>query len=171
MQRVDANTYGDRTTLHALGAVTVFDVCDPETGALVAYDLLPDVDLSGYVAKAAALAVANLVAYAAAKRYAVETGGIVVAGVKVATDRDSQAMIGNAFAYIQASNATSVRFKAASGWVTLSADQVKALALAIGAHVQAAFATEDDLDAAINASPPTVTSTAQIDAAAWPSNA
>lgn len=114
---------------------------------------------------------AELIAYAAAKRFAVEAGGITVGGAKIATDRDSQAMIGNAFAYVTASGAASVRFKAASGWVTLTADQVKALALAVGAHVQAAFAVEDDLDAAINASPPTVTTTAQIDAAPWPANA
>ncbi|MGU3665795.1 DUF4376 domain-containing protein [Methylobacterium sp. A49B] len=124
----------------------------------------------GYAEKAAAAAIAELTAYAAAKRFAVETGGIVVGGASVATDRDSQAMIGNAFAYVTASGAGSVRFKASSGWVTLSADQVKALALAVGAHVQAAFAAEDDLDAAINASPPTVTTAAQIDAAAWPPN-
>ena len=171
MMRIDAKTYGDVATLQALGAVSLFEVRDPESDALVGYDVMPDIDLTGYAAKAAALAVANLVAYAAAKRYAVETGGILVGGAKVATDRDSQAMIGNAFAYITASGAASVRFKASSGWITLSADQVKALALAVGAHVQAAFAAEDDLDAAINASPPTVTTTAQIDAAAWPASA
>lgn len=144
--------------------------------ALTALEVSPDLPLGedglpeGYAAALAAQDQSGLIAYAAAKRFAVETGGIVVGGATVATDRVSQAMIGNAFAYVQASGADSVRFKAASGWVTLSADQVKALALAVGAHVQAAFAAEDDLDAAINASPPTVTTTAQIDAAPWPSN-
>lgn len=169
--RVDAKTYRDMGVLHALGATMVAEVRDPETGALVSYDVSPDIDLTGYAAKASAAAVADLIAYAAAKRFAVETGGILVGGAKVATDRDSQAMIGNAFAYVTASGAASVRFKAASGWVTLSADQIKGLALAVGAHVQAAFAAEDDLDAAINGSPPTVTTTAQIDAAPWPANA
>lgn len=112
----------------------------------------------------------DLVAYAAAKRYAVETGGVVVNGAKIATDRGSQAMIVGAYAYVGASGAASIRFKASSGWTTLTAEQVKALALAVGTHVQAAFAVEDDLDAAINASPPTVTTTAQIDAAPWPAN-
>ncbi|MGU3387297.1 DUF4376 domain-containing protein [Methylobacterium sp. D53M] len=171
MQRIDATQHGNVAALQALGATSLFEVRDPETDALIAYDALPDIDLSGYAAKVTTLATAGLVAYAAAKRFAVETGGIVANGAKVATDRDSQAMIGNAFAYVTASGAASVQFKASSGWVTLSADQVKALALAVGAHVQAAFETEKDLDAAITADPPTVTSTEQIDAAAWPANA
>ncbi len=47
--------------------------------------------------------IAQLVAYAAAKRFAVETGGLSVNGLTVATDRDSQSMIANAYAGMQAS--------------------------------------------------------------------
>jgi hypothetical protein len=109
-------------------------------------------------------AASALLAYAAAKRLEVETGGITVNGAPIATDRGSQAMIGNAYAYVQASGAESVSYKATTGFVTLTADQFKAVALAVGAHVQACFAAEAEVDAGINASPATITTFAQIDA-------
>ncbi|MCJ2108019.1 DUF4376 domain-containing protein [Methylobacterium sp. E-041] len=107
----------------------------------------------------------GLIAYAAAARYAREVGGIAVSGVGIATDRASQTMIANAYAYVQASGAASVEFKAESGWVTLSAEQMKLIALAVGAHVQACYAVESRLDLAISATPPAVTTQAEIDAA------
>ena len=106
-----------------------------------------------------------LLAYAAAKRYAVETGGITVNGARIATDAVSQAKVGNAYQLLQASSAASVEFKSQSGFVTLTADQFKVLAVAVGQHVQACFAREADVEAAILASPATITTTAQIDAA------
>lgn len=108
---------------------------------------------------------ADLVAYAAARRFAAETGGVVVNGVTVATDRDSQSMVANAYAGMQAGGVASVKFKAASGWIELTADQMKAVALAVFAHVQACFSAEDGCDAGIHASPPTITTFAEIDAA------
>ncbi|MBP2494927.1 hypothetical protein ABID82_007288 [Methylobacterium sp. PvP062] len=116
-------------------------------------------------ALAAAPSAADLVAYAAARRFAVETGGVVVNGVTVATDRDSQSMVANAYAGMQAGAVASVKFKAASGWIELTADQMKAVALAVFAHVQACFAAEDGCDAGINASPPTITTLAEVNAA------
>lgn len=109
---------------------------------------------------------ARLVDYAADKRWRVETGGLTVGGTRVDTSRESQSMIANAHAYVAASGATSISYKADSGWVTMDAATVTAVALAIGAHVQAAFAAEEAADAAIAAG--TITSTAEIDAAAWP---
>lgn len=50
--RVDAKLYPSQAALHALGAYAVGDVRD-EAGDLVAYDVSPDVDLTGYAAKAA----------------------------------------------------------------------------------------------------------------------
>lgn len=105
----------------------------------------------------------SLQTYLAARRYLFETGGIVVAGAKVDTSRESQSMIANAYAYVQASGAASVTYKAVSGWVTLSADEIKALALAVGAHVQDAFMREALCLAEMNATPPTITTRAQVD--------
>ena len=112
---------------------------------------------------------AQLVAHAADKRWSVETGGVTIAGSRIDTSRDSQSMIAGVYAYITTSGAASVSFKAASGWVTMDAAMVKAVALAVGAHVQAAFAVEQAVDAQIDAG--TVTTTAGIDAAPWPPNA
>lgn len=146
-----AHLDGDATPAGAYGEGVVIL---PYTGADPVSDLLgkplPEVDLA---------------AYAAARRFAVETGGIAVNGAPVATDRGSQAMIANALSYVTASGAASVSYKSPAGFITLSADQVKEVGLAIGAHVQACFAAEDTIDAGIHASPPTVTTLAQIDAA------
>jgi hypothetical protein len=109
---------------------------------------------------------ADLIAYSAAARFNHETGGISVGGTQIDTSRDSQNMIANANAYVQASGAASVSYKANSGWVTMDAPTVKAVALAVGAHVQACFALEQTIDAAITAG--TITTFAQIDGAAWP---
>ena len=106
---------------------------------------------------------ADLAGYAAAARYAKETGGLKVGTAQIDTSRESQAMVANAYQFMQVSGAPSTQYKTASGWVTVSADQMKAIALAVGAHVQACFAAEADLDAKITAG--TVTTTAQIDAA------
>jgi len=112
--------------------------------------------------------VADLKAYAAAKRYAVETGGIIINEAEIDTSRDSQAMLTGAAAYVAANPDATVTFKATNGWVALSAAEVTAIALAVGAHVQACFAAEQAVDAAIDSE--TTTTTAEIDAWAWPSN-
>ncbi|MEE7460698.1 hypothetical protein MFUR16E_04790 [Methylobacterium fujisawaense] len=109
--------------------------------------------------------VEQLVAYAKAKRDAAEVAGVVVGGVSIDTSLDSQNRIGNAYAYAEAAGLASVTFKAASGWIVLTLDQLKAVSLTVGAHVQACFAAEDACDAGINASPPTITTYAQIDEA------
>lgn len=108
----------------------------------------------------------DLAAYAANKRWQVETGGITVNGATIDTSRDSQSMITGAYTYSQAHPEQTILFKAASGWVTLDAPTMAAIATAVGAHVQACFAAEAAVQAAISAG--TITTTAEIDAAAWP---
>lgn len=107
----------------------------------------------------------DLAAYAAAARYAKETGGITINDIQIDTSEESQNRISNAWALIQASGATTISYKAMSGFTTLTVDQFKAVALAVGAHVQACFAVEAAIDAGLSATPPTITTTAQIDAA------
>ena len=142
---------GDPTPLSAYPGATVVL---PYAGEARATDLLgkpaPAIDLA---------------AYAAARRYEVETGGITVGGSEVATDRVSQAMIGNAFSYVQASGAETVSYKTAAGFVTLTAEQIKGVALAVGAHVQACFDAERSIEVGLTASPPTITTIAQVDKA------
>lgn len=107
-----------------------------------------------------------LVAYAADKRWRVEIGGITVAGVGIATDRASQAMITGAAAFARENPAAVIDFKAAGGFVSISAAQVIAIGLAVGAHVQSCFAAEAALVAAIGAG--TVMDFAGVDGWAWP---
>lgn len=108
----------------------------------------------------------TLKAYAAAKRWQVETGGISVGGASIQTDRASQAMITGAFAYAQANPSASIAFKAGGGFVMLAAADVEAIANAVGAHVQACFAAEAAIVAAIEAG--AITTFAAIDGADWP---
>jgi hypothetical protein len=114
----------------------------------------------------ATVAKTRLVAYAASARWARMSAGITVGGVAVDTSDESQNRIANAWSLLQASGASSIEFKGADGtFHTLTVDQFRALALAVGAHVQACFAAEAQVVTAIRADPPTVTTTAQVDAA------
>ena len=108
----------------------------------------------------------RLLAYAADKRWQVETGGIEVGGAAIDTSRESQAMITGAYAYSQANPAETISYKATSGWVTIDAATMAAIATAVGAHVQACFAIEASVAAEIEDG--TITTTEQIDAADWP---
>ena len=105
----------------------------------------------------------DLRAYAASARYARETAGITVGTAPIATDRDSQGMITGAWAAAQINPSISVAWKTTSGWVSINAAQIEAIATAVLNHVQACFAAEQQVDAAITAG--TVTTTAQVDAA------
>jgi hypothetical protein len=107
-------------------------------------------------------AAVDLKSYAAEKRFEVETGGITVGDAQVATDRESQAMISGAFAYVQQNPDAAIKWKGENGFVTLDAAAVTAIADAVGAHVQACFAKEADVAAAIDAG--TITDTAGVDA-------
>ncbi len=115
-------------------------------------------------ALAAPPAASELSAYAKAKRDATEAAGITVNGVAIASDTDSQNRVNNAYNGMVVSGATSIPFKSGSGFVTLSLDQVKAIGTALFAHTQACFSAEDQVDAALAASPPTITTFAEIDA-------
>lgn len=104
----------------------------------------------------------DLKAYAADKRWRVETGGITVNGAAIQTDRDSQAMITGAVVYLNNNpDATSVRFKAESGWVTLDKASMLAIGVAVGQHVQSCFDAEKAIDADIDTG--TITAAAEVE--------
>lgn len=87
------------------------------------------------------------------KRWQVETGGVEVGGVLVPTDRGTQAIVSNtvgAFADGSLTPGSVVKFKIPSGFITLTEDAMKAIKKAGAQHVQASFAREEELDAAIN---------------------
>ena len=116
------------------------------------------------VADPAPGAKARLTAYAAARRYAVETGGCAWSGHTVQTDRESQSKLIAEFVAIGASLRTDPSpWKMADGFASLTNAQMLAVIAAARAHIAAAFAAEAAAVASITAG--TITTTAEIDAA------
>lgn len=105
----------------------------------------------------------QLAAYASAARYAKETGGITVNGLAIPTDDRAKLLLMGA-ANEMAATATAP-FVLNGVVTTLTGAQFQAIYQAIVAHVQACFAAEATLLAGINATPATITTTAQIDSA------
>ncbi len=118
--------------------------------------------------KPAPITTADLLTYAAARRFVIETGGIILNSMPVMTDRESQSLITGAHSYVQANPEITVRFKTAAGFIELTATQMTAIANAVGAHVQACFAAEGEVCSQIDTG--TIKTMAEIDAFAWPSN-
>ena len=108
--------------------------------------------------------VLDLKAYAAAKRYVIESGGIVFNAKAIATDRDSQARICATVSYLEQNPSLGVEWKTADGgFLTLNRVAMLALADAVGSRVQACRAKEAEVAAAIDGL--TITTTAEIDVA------
>lgn len=88
----------------------------------------------------------------AAIRYAKETGGAVIGGSPVATDRDTQRVLTAARTLAKENAAYTVNWKAGPGaFVTLNAAQIIAIADGVAAHVQACFDREMALSTEIAA--------------------
>ena len=104
----------------------------------------------------------DLKAYAATARYAKETGGITVSGIKIATDRASQAMIGNAQNMVVLNSNFTTAWKGSDGtFTTLTAAQITGIASAVGNHVAACFAAEAQIDQGVTSG--TIKTTADVD--------
>lgn len=86
-----------------------------------------------------------------ARRWQAETGGIDVAGVRVLTGVDDQNRISTAIQGVRDAGIAEVDFKASSGWVKLTLDQLIGIAGAIAEHVQACFSKERELHEAVDA--------------------
>lgn len=84
-----------------------------------------------------------LLADIAAKRYAVETGGLTFPdGMCVGTDRQDQAIITGVVSATQLGQ-VSFDWKGADGtWIALTAKQIMQIGAAVAAHVQACFSAE-----------------------------
>ena len=78
----------------------------------------------------------------AAARYAAEVAGVTVGGFTARTDRESQALITGAALKAMQDAAYSCTWKAESGFVTLNAATVLAVADAVRTHVQTCFDAE-----------------------------
>ena len=84
----------------------------------------------------------RLAAELARVRYEHETGGVIVNGATVLTDRESQATIIGAYARANADAGATVQWKAANGFVTLDAAAIMQFGNAVFNHVQSCFARE-----------------------------
>lgn len=121
---------------------------------------------------ASAATQAQLLAYANAKQWALASGGymVTIAGQALlfATDLTSQALItGKAVRFGQANPPASVDWQFPSGFVTIAAADFMSAAIRVADFIQATFNTLQVVLAAIASG--SITTTAQIDAAAWPS--
>ncbi len=86
---------------------------------------------------------ARLAAAVTALRWDIETGGITLpTGTRVGTTLSDQNRITTVIANAQLAGVTEVDFKAASGWVSLTLDELRGIASAIARHVQACFSAE-----------------------------
>lgn len=106
----------------------------------------------------------DLKAYAADKRWRVETGGIVRMGLTVPTDDRAKLLLLGASSGM--GDDETAPFNVGTGSVVINGAQFKALYAAVFAHVQACMARQTEIMAVIDAG--TITTTAQIEAASWP---
>lgn len=94
----------------------------------------------------------NLKAKATALRWETETGGVdLPGGIRVGSTTQDQNRITSVIANAHLAGLTSVDFKAESGWVTLTLEQLEGMCAAIALHVQRCFSVErlhhDTIDA------------------------
>lgn len=85
----------------------------------------------------------------AARRWAAETGGIVLGGMPVDTDDRSKLLINGAALRASRDSNYTLHWKTVEGFIDLPADQVLVMADAVSDHVQACFTRESELQAAV----------------------
>lgn len=99
----------------------------------------------------------------ATARYREETGGIIVGGVTIATDRESQAMLTGAYVSLKQGLVEAVNWKGDDGWVPSTLAEIEPIAQAVGQHVQACFTREKGLAAQVTAA----TTAEEVNAIVW----
>ena len=111
----------------------------------------------------------DLYGYAAQKRYVVMTGGVLMSGMIIPTTDDSASRFKNKRDLVKEGIAATP-FTMVIGTTTIQADLplLTAAVTAISNHWQTCFNVQSDANAKIGAG--SLTTNAQIDALAWPSN-
>ena len=79
----------------------------------------------------------------AAHRYNVETSGITVNGLRVKTDRESQAQLNGAYSTLKAGFITETPWKAEGAWVPVTLETIEPVARAVALHVNQCFTAEE----------------------------
>lgn len=112
--------------------------------------------LAGSAAEADAIAVGlsqhAMLAALAAYRFEFETSGLELAGgLRILTDRESQAQLSSAFVTLQSGLVPDTDWKAANGWEVVTLEQIRPIATAVAAHVRGCFRGERTVQTAIMA--------------------
>lgn len=84
-------------------------------------------------------------------RLNVEQSGVDAGGTRVKTDRESQALINQAFTSLTSDLVPDVDFKAVSGWARITKAEIRPVATAVAAHSRACFAGERVVDELVKA--------------------
>lgn len=109
-------------------------------------------ELEAHLTPAKVLSVESVKDAITAKRWQIETGGLTLPnGVHVATGIDDQNRITSVITNAELAGVEVVDFKAASGWVSVTVAELKAVAAAIALHVQRCFTAERAHHEAIDA--------------------
>jgi len=94
----------------------------------------------------------DMLAALAAYRFEFETGGLELAGgLRILTDRESQAQLSSAFVTLQSDLVPDTDWKAANGWEVVTLEQITPIAKAVAAHVRGCFRGERTVQTAIMA--------------------
>jgi hypothetical protein len=124
-------------------------------------------DTRPYIAPA--LNTTQLIAYAQNKQAMIAAGGITVSGVMCGTDTASLALLEGVYTLATADGSATFQWVEGNGIVTtLTASQVIAIFSTVHAFIQSTFTACAAVIVNINNS--TYTTTAQVDAYAWPAN-
>ncbi len=87
----------------------------------------------------------------ASARYSIEVGGINISGVRIKTDRESQAQLSSVFASLSGGLIPDTPWKSVDGWVQVTLEGITPIAQAVAAHVRACFAWERSQQEALQA--------------------
>jgi hypothetical protein len=117
---------------------------------------------------APAATTAQLMVYAASKQQSVSSNGLTVGGVFVGTDTQGLTLLNGAVALAGQVPSQAFSWSIPTGSVSLTASQVIAIGVAVATFVQHTFTALQAVQSAITAG--TITTTAQIDAYAWPTS-
>ena len=109
-----------------------------------------------------------LAVYASAKWSALSNGGLTVNGVLVGTDDAGKALLNGAVLLAMQAPTQAFSWSVPGGKVALTATQVIAIGVAVGQFIQRSFVALQTVEAEINDG--TITTTAAIDAYAWPTS-
>ena len=92
----------------------------------------------------------------AALRFKKETGSLTLtSGAVINTERDSQALVTGAYTASTINPDIVINWKGETGWIQIGATEIRAIANAVTAHVQACFTREKELSELIDIDPET----------------